>query len=98
MAFKFLHLAVYFEDPGAPTKEAIQTILDGAKDWIRYSPNCWLIYTSKSAQEWHDKLFSLPGMKNNTSYFICAIDQNDRSGWIRKSVWDWINKHQTGSS
>jgi hypothetical protein len=95
---RFLHLGVYFEEPGAPTVEAIQGVLNGATDWYRYSPNCWLIYTNNGPGIWNKRLKNLPGMTEHASYFICEVNLQNRSGWLRQSVWDWINKDRSGGT
>lgn len=92
---QFLHLAVSFENPSTgPSVKAVEEVLNQASDWIRYAPNCWLIYTTNKPSIWHDRLFALPGMKNQT-YFICQVDVTARSGFLRKATWDWIQKDRS---
>jgi hypothetical protein len=43
----FLHLGIRNEGSDAPDRSAIETVLNKAKDWYRYAPNCWIIYTIK---------------------------------------------------
>lgn len=91
----FLHLGVRSENSDAPDVKAIQKVLDRARSWIRYAPNCWLIYTGKDAKTWTDRLRQIPGMDESTSFLICEIslDDDKYSGWLTDSVWDWINRH-----
>jgi hypothetical protein len=91
----FLHLGVRFEDSGAPNRSAIEEVLNKAKDWFRYTPNCWIIYTAKDADTWHRRIRDIPGMKDHTSFLICEIllsQKDKRAGWLPESVWEWINK------
>lgn len=84
----FLHLAINFEDEAtAPSRGAIQEALNKANDWFRSAPTCWLIYTSQRATLWYDKLLKIPGA-DDQSFFVCQLDITNRSGWMRKSVWD----------
>jgi hypothetical protein len=91
--YSFLHLAVHFEGSQSPDRNAIELVLNRAKDWYRYTPNCWLILTSKDAETWYKRLNDdVPGMRNHTSFFICEVNIRNRAGWIRQEVWDWIAK------
>jgi hypothetical protein len=94
----FLHLAVNFKnfwDLAAykPTQEQIEAILNGANDWLRYAPNCWLIYTSQTADAWYQHLAKLPGMADNT-YFISEVNLQNRAGWLKPTSWEWIHKNR----
>ena len=94
----FLHLGVRFEDSGAPDRDAIEAVLNRAKDWFRYAPNCWIIYTGQNASWWYEKLHNIPGMEGHAGFLICEMPLNNRekrAGWLPKSVWDWINKDRT---
>jgi hypothetical protein len=87
---KFLHLAVSPIDPGQ--QALIEEQLNRAGDWLRYLPNCWLIYTSRPAKVWYSRLSSIEGLKNSSNFFICEVDLHNRGGWLKKTVWEWINK------
>ena len=90
--FQFLHLGINFKtmSPNAGNLEEIELVLNGAKDWFRYAPNCWLIYTSRDPKVWGERLKKIPWMKAQ-NYLICPMNLKDRSGWLPRSVWDWIN-------
>ena len=88
----FLHLAVHFEDAQAPKSGAIETVLNRAKDWYRYAPNSWIIYTGKDPETWYQRLVEIPGMKTHTSFFICELKINARSGWLSRDFWKWVDK------
>jgi hypothetical protein len=93
---RFLHLGIRFESGSrAPDREAVDGILNKAKDWYRYAPNCWLIYTSRDATYWAEKLSSgVTGLKDRASFFICELNLEDRDGWVDKKFWDWIDKQR----
>jgi len=91
----FLHLGVRFEDSDALDRKAIEKVLNKARDWIRYAPNCWLIYTGKDAKTWSQRLREIPGMEDSASFLICEVlvNQKDkRDGWLSDSVWQWIKR------
>ena len=88
----FLHLGIQFEDSDAPTPSAIEELLDRAKDWFRYAPNCWIIYTAQDAKYWSDKLRGLPGMEGHATMLLVEINPEKRAGWMPKSFWKWLKE------
>jgi hypothetical protein len=93
----FLHLGVIFEDSEAPKSKDIEKVLNRAKDWLRYAPNCWLIYSAKGAKVWGKRIREIDGMEEHARFLICEmpVDMKDkRDGWLSKSVWDWIKRNQ----
>ncbi len=94
----FLHLGVRFEDSDAPDRKAIEAVLDKARDWFRYAPSCWIIYTSRPADWWCDRLRKIPRMEGHTSFLLCEMplgEKEKRSGWLPQSAWEWINKERS---
>jgi hypothetical protein len=90
----FLHLGVRYEGSSRPARDSIESILNDAKSWYRYAPNCWIIYTGRDADYWYDKLKDVPGMKTSASFFICEANLDDRAGWMSKKFWEWIRKNR----
>jgi len=91
----FLHLGVRFEGSDAPDRKAIEKVLNKARDWVRYAPNCWLIYTGQDAKTWGERLRDIPEMKDSTAFLICETPVNEwgkRDGWLPDSVWEWIKR------
>jgi hypothetical protein len=96
---RFLHLGVNFAaGDSAVQKALIEEHLNKAKDWLRYAPSCWLIYTSKNSVHWANVLRSISEIKDNTTFLICEIDLSKRSGWLHDSAWKWINKTRAGAT
>jgi hypothetical protein len=84
-----LHVSFYFAD-GKSKNEALKKIFDRAIDWYRYTPTCWFLWTSSSAEQWYEKI--RPLMADADSFFIVGIDLTERQGWLSKNVWDWLNE------
>ena len=93
---QFLHLGINFKtkSPTAEVIEEVEAVLNKAKDWLRYAPNCWLIYTSVGPKTWHERLKQIPWMAEQ-SYLICSVDPTKKSGWLARTVWDWINQDRS---
>ena len=92
-SYRFLHLGINFTTKTA-TPEAIgevQNILNKAKDWYRYAPNCWIIYTAIDPKAWNERLKKIPWMTEQR-YLICPIDTESKSGWLARDTWEWINR------
>jgi hypothetical protein len=94
--FQFLHLGIHFKN-GSPTAERIEeveSVLNKAKDWFRYAPNCWLIYTSMEPPTWHERLQKIVWIRQQ-SYLIVKVDVKNKSGWLARAAWDWINQDRS---
>ena len=89
MAKKFLHVSFDFAD-GDPKIEKLVTVFDRAIDWFRYSPNCWIVWTSSDVEKWYRRL--RPLIDDGDTMFIVRIDIDERQGWVSNAAWDWINK------
>jgi hypothetical protein len=91
----FLHLGILPEGSKAPDTDAVEAVLDKAKDWYRYAPNCWIIYTKLTADTWTDRLRKIPGMESHAQFIIAELNLDNRSGWASQDVWDWLGKTRT---
>lgn len=91
MKSRYLHMAFNFQN-GAKTTE-LEPIINGmADDWLRYSPNCWVLWTSRPAS---DFLYVLrPYIGPNDTVLIAALDMSDRNGWLPQWMWEWIDKRR----
>ena len=86
---KFLHLAINPVD--SDYQDLVEEALNRATDWIRYLPNCYLIYTGQPAKVWYQRLCDIDTTKDR-NFFICEVDLTNRAGWMKTSAWKWINK------
>jgi hypothetical protein len=92
---RFLHISFTFNE-GMPKVQALEPIFNAlAPDWLRYSFNCWIVWTARPAS---DFLYSLkPALGPSDSILIAKLDLSDRTGWQPKWVWDWMDrKRQLG--
>jgi hypothetical protein len=100
--FVFLHLAVIQstaqpaillppDHPGQ--QQEIEESFNKARDWLRYAPDCWIIYTSISPTVWSERLRSLKTMED-CKFLICEVNLKNKGGWLPKSAWDWMNKER----
>jgi hypothetical protein len=87
---QFLHIGFAFY--GEPKVKELETIFNLALDWLRYAPNCWIVYTSSDAQKWYSRV--KPLLSENEFVFIVRIDLQERQGWLPKWAWDWIKKER----
>jgi transcriptional regulator with XRE-family HTH domain len=86
MTTQFLHIS--FDFGTEVDEDNLKQSFDLAQDWVNYIPNCWIVLTDRSAQEWYEHLKPLLGPKAHL--FICKIDLSERQGWLPKWVWKWF--------
>jgi hypothetical protein len=70
--------------------DELEPIFDKALDWIRYAPNCWIVHTSATPQKWLARL--KPILAPSDHVLIVEINLANRSGWLPRSLWDWIRE------
>jgi hypothetical protein len=87
---RFVHVGFRFTGP-API-EALKQTFDHALDWLRYSPNCWILYTSTEATTWRDRIRKV--LRDADSFYLCEFDPKSATGYMHKFAWDWLKKHR----
>ena len=87
---KFLSLTFDFEGEKPPLP-AIEESLNKALDWVRYAPNCWLLYTSRDEQVWAERMRKMVG--EEASILVVKVDMEHRAGYMEKFIWEWIQKN-----
>jgi hypothetical protein len=90
MASRFLMIVCEFKEE--PQWSQLQEVLDKALDWVRCSPNCWLVWTSSSPEKWYTRFDRLLN-KEGDHIFVCEVNAQERSGWMPKSFWQFIKSH-----
>src|ERR1700733_11967533 len=63
--------------------QKLETVLGEAGNWMRYSRNCWIIYSRASPTRWTSRIRQLSGMEK-CSVFICPFDPSDADGWLHE--------------
>lgn len=86
----FLHIGFRWEKDAKV--EELKPVFDKALDWLRYAPNCWIVWTSSSPHRWYERLKSHLGPGDHV--FICELNLTHRQGWLPKWVWEWLNKER----
>lgn len=72
----------------------IYSALDKALDWLKISPSCWLIFTSSDSEVWFDRIRKVTE-KWGDNFLIMELNPHNKQGWLKSSVWDWINDHKS---
>ena len=84
---KFLHVGF---NTTKPRVQEWKTLFNQATDWLRYAPNCWILYTGRSPQSWYELI--KPQLQEGEDVFICELVITNRQGWLPKNAWDWVKK------
>lgn len=93
---QFYH--IMFEAPGVePTDPELEKLLNTGLDWIRYTKNCWIVYTTSNAKRWYERLGNFT-QEHKGRLFITRLDVSDRHGWMPSNLWEWLRKDRTDNS
>jgi hypothetical protein len=85
----YLHISFNFMARPTKTDELLPAF-SKALDWVRYAPNCWIVWTSADPAFWYARL--KPLVHDDDSIFICEMNINSRAGYLPVMVWDWLLK------
>ena len=91
-------LLVLFTWHGHPKTKELEPLFGTAIDWLRISPNTWILYTSNDAELWFSYINRYLSKAGDTEDFVIISELNlsvpgdTYSGWQTKMVWDWIQK------
>lgn len=85
---KFIHIG--FNWNGVPKINELLPVFNQALDWIRYAPNCWIVWTTTDTLGWHNRI--VPLITQADRVFICELNISNKQGWMDKFAWDWFNK------
>ena len=89
---RFLHIGINFS--GVAKVAELIPVFNKALDWVRYAPNCWIVWTTSTTEQWHARL--KPHLTDKDHMFIVALDlSQEYSGWLPQEVWDWLSKDRT---
>lgn len=84
---QFLHIS--FSWSGKTKIDELLPKFDLALDWVRYAPNCWIVYTTSNADKWYGRLSAYLGKGDHM--LICRLDVSEKQGWLPSWIWDWLN-------
>jgi hypothetical protein len=88
----FIIVSTDFREPVDPKR--FTATLDQAIDWIQLMPTGWLLWTNSSSEKWYARMKRY--IKPGNRVFICAVNIEDRSGFMPADFWQFI-KSKTGS-
>lgn len=89
---KFYHISFQFDSGNHLTAE-LDPIFNKAKDWIRYAPNCWIIYTSQDPDKWYNSIKKAIDKEDN--FMMLEVNPSTKTGWMPLDVWEWFDKDRT---
>lgn len=87
---RFLHVGFNFA--GQPKVKELEAAFSATGDWLRYSQNCWLIWTERTASDTFNAL--KPYLANDDQFLILEVNMNERNGWLPEWLWNWMNARQ----
>lgn len=59
---------------------APKTTFDAATSWVRYAPNCWVLWTNRSIAEWHERINATKGLPEHYGASILALESPENRG------------------
>lgn len=88
---RWVHIS--FSWPGETNTERFEAVFSKAKYWMRYSRNCWMIYTGVDLDTWRDRVRNIPGMEKQ-NIFLLEFDAEDVSGYLSEWIWEKLHEYE----
>ncbi|WP_340644360.1 hypothetical protein [Phenylobacterium sp.] len=87
----YVLIAVHY---GTQTKrnEEISAKIGRAKDWAKFMPSTWLIWTGLSPAAWFDRISPL--LAKNDTLFVAEVTYNWK-GRVPPNVAEWVERGRT---
>lgn len=88
MTFRYLHIGINFG--GYPKVAELEPVIESiARDWVRYTPSNWIIWTDKTLPLCSHALKAALSQLDQFMIFELATGQKD--GFHYTFVWNWLN-------
>ena len=90
-----IYIVAYSLNPRRDVSSLLTELQKPPAGWCHYLDETWLIATSETATQLHDRL-RLHLVQ--TDYVIVVQMKPDAEyyGWLPKEAWDWIEQHKNG--
>jgi hypothetical protein len=92
--YRFIHVGFTWKNP--PKAEELEPVFNKARDWMRYAPNCWILYTKIDPDAWYVRI--KPHLGDGDHVLIAEINlsavNTSYTGYESKWIWDWIRKQR----
>lgn len=86
---RFLHVAFAFPLIFPAQQAAIEKALGMHGDWLRYAPNCWIVFAAHEPITLVQNLEAIPGM-HQAGFLVAEIGVY--AGRLDQKAWDWMNQ------
>jgi hypothetical protein len=82
---RWIHVS--FSWPTGGDEKQFEAVFNKAKDWLKYSRNCWLLYTALRVDTWSERVRAIPGM-DKQNIFVHEIDPLQANGYLPDWMWE----------
>jgi hypothetical protein len=93
---RLLHIGFGSVEMTEAVIDGLKRTFDEATTWMRYSPNCWMLWTGRTIDEWQQRIAATPELpKNFTVLILTVMDGRDyRGGFAYDWMWKWLQERK----
>jgi|ERR1700733_13979375 hypothetical protein len=88
---RWIHVS--FSWPSGANPEQVESLFNKATDWVKYSRNCWLLYTGLDLEVWAKRVRALPGMEKQNVFVMEVDDPHTAEGFLPDWIWDKLYEY-----
>jgi hypothetical protein len=86
------YVLVSFTWRETPKVKELEPLFGTALDWLRYSSDCWLLWTTESPAIWFQYIKPFLGEKDSVFITEISFTPGTYSGWQPQWIIDWMYK------
>ncbi|TAN23991.1 MAG: hypothetical protein EPN33_04005 [Acidobacteria bacterium] len=91
---RYYHIS-YILPPTVDPKAVESAINQQSLDWLRYTGNCYVVWTDADASMLAGALMTVPGMSAG-NFMVFKMDMRaDSFGYLPNWIWEWLQKDRT---
>jgi hypothetical protein len=88
---KYILVTFNFYERPVPN-ERLKELFSKARDWVRYAPNCYILYTTTDIGEWATRIRKR--VDERDSIYLVEFDPDVATGYLPERVWTWLGKER----
>src|SRR5260370_2457285 len=92
---KYLHVGLNIKSAPAKQLKNLEKLFSEVGDWLRYAPNCWIVYTDKTPAALRERLRKL--LADEDEFLVFEVKWENFAGFASDLVKKWVEKKRSAN-
>jgi hypothetical protein len=90
---RWIHVSFSWPIGVGASTDSFEAVFSKAKYWMRYSRNCWMIYSGADLEVWRDRIRKINGMEKQ-SVFLLEFHADEAAGYLPEWMWEKLHDYE----